>query len=248
MIGDMWTVMWKEFRELPRVYGGGRKGWIFPVVFLGIFSVWMPLNFGRMWVDKPFVMGFAPMMSLSFMLGFIPDSFAGERERQTLETLLASRLSDRGILFGKVAAYGAVGVMMAAAMLCMALVTVNAANRGGGLLIYEPRIFFGALGASLLTATLAAGAGVLVSLRASTVRQAQQVLTIALWGLIALAVVASRVLMKLPKRRVRPVIEALEGFGVVKAVLVVVAVLVVADVLLILAAMARFKRARLILD
>ena len=53
----------------------------------------------------------------------IADSFAGERERHTLETLLASRLSDRAILFGKIAACIAYGWLMA--MLCVLVGTIT---------------------------------------------------------------------------------------------------------------------------
>jgi ABC-type Na+ efflux pump permease subunit len=44
----------------------------------------------------------------------ITDSIAGERERQTLETLLASRLPDRAILLGKVAAITLLGWLLLA--------------------------------------------------------------------------------------------------------------------------------------
>ena len=38
------------------------------------------------------------------IISFIGDAIAGERERHTLETLLASRMPDRAILLGKVIA------------------------------------------------------------------------------------------------------------------------------------------------
>ena len=107
------------------------------------------------------------------------DSFAGERERHTLETLLASRLSDRAILFGKILA----GILYGAGItfLCMlvSLVTVNLVDGQAGLLLFPMPIALGLVILVLLVSTLASVLGVLVSLRAASVRQALQTFTIA---------------------------------------------------------------------
>jgi len=65
---------------------------------------------------------------LFLVMGVIAYSFAGDRERHTLETLLASRLSNRAILLGKIAA--AVGYALRVTLLSLAagLVTVNVAH------------------------------------------------------------------------------------------------------------------------
>ncbi len=109
----------------------------------------------------------------------IPESFAGERERHTLATLLASRLPDRAILFGKMAVSIAFGWGMTLFVLLVSLVTVNIANAvqgDGGFLFYSWRILLADLGLSLLLAVTVSGAGVLISLRSSTVQEAQQIL------------------------------------------------------------------------
>jgi ABC-2 type transport system permease protein len=106
----------------------------------------------------------------------IPESFAGERERHTLNTLLASRLSDRAILFGKmgISIVFAWGVTLA--VLLLSLVTVNVAHWDGELLLYTPTVVIADLVLSFLMATLFASAGVLISMRSETAQQAAQIL------------------------------------------------------------------------
>ena len=71
---------------------------------IAVFGVFLPLQNGASWVTSPITMVYWAWMPLMLVTGVIADSFAGERERHTLETLLASRLPDRAILLGKVAA------------------------------------------------------------------------------------------------------------------------------------------------
>jgi len=179
-----------------------------------------------------------PMM---MVLLTVPDSFAGERERHTLGTLLATRLPDRAILFGKLAVSVAVGFWMMLGVLALALVTANTAHWDGQVHFYSVTVLLVDLGFGLLLAILIAGAGVLISLRASTVQEAQQLLGAAvmtppiLLGLLAL----------LLSERIG---DAVEGIGATQAVLIVMAALAVAGAGLVIAATARFRRARLILD
>ena len=62
---------------------------------------------------------------LMLVAGVVADSFAGERERHTLETLLASRLSDEAILVGKVTAAVGYGWGFTLVMAVVSLVSVN---------------------------------------------------------------------------------------------------------------------------
>jgi ABC-2 type transport system permease protein len=103
----------------------------------------------------------------------------------------------------------------------------------------------GALGVSLLTAWLAAGAGVLISLRAATVRQAQQTLSMATLILLFVPILGLRALP--PETQAR-LMELLQGGEAGQVLLIAVVVLLVLDAGLLAAAMARFRRARLILD
>jgi ABC-2 type transport system permease protein len=104
----------------------------------------------------------------------VADAFAGERERHTLETLLATRLPDAAILLGKILTIQAYAWALTLGMLVVAVVTANIVAASSTLVVLSPILALGALLTSLLASGMAACAGVLVSLRSPTTRHAQQ--------------------------------------------------------------------------
>jgi ABC-2 type transport system permease protein len=191
------------------------------------------------------LLAFAGWLPLLMVSSLVADSFAGERERHTLETLLASRLPDRAILFGKIGAAVSYGWGIALATLLLSLVTVNVAYSGEGPFFFSPLIGLGAAVVGLLTAGLAAGAGVLVSLRAPTVRQAAQTMRLASMLLMLVPLFGGRLLPAVWQARL---LATLVTLGTTNVLLLGVGVLILLDAVLLAAAMARFRRARLILD
>ena len=123
---DVLAVASKEWRALLGQRGFRGKTGI--VLFLAAFGIILPLQAGRAWITSPslaIAWSWVPMFLVSTV---IADAFAGERERHTLETLLATRLSDNAILFGKiVAAIGYAGAMTLASLL-LGEVAVNLAT------------------------------------------------------------------------------------------------------------------------
>ena len=245
MMADVWTVIWKEWKEIFLQRGSLRGGAWNLLLMIGVFGVFLPLQTGRAWVESPMGLIYWAWVPLFLVISVIADSFAGERERHTLETLLASRLSDRAILLGKVGAAVGYGWGLTMVAMLVGLVTVNLAHGHGELLLYPATVFLGIVVLSLLAAGLVAGAGVLVSLRASTVRQAAQTLSIAIMLLLFVPVFGVQALPVEWKVRL---VQAVMGVDVEQIVLVAAAVLIVLDPGLLAVAMARFQRARLILD
>lgn len=243
MIGDIGTVIWKEAREVLSLSGGRAKWGL--LVFVGLFGVLMPLQMGREWVESPVALAYWSWIPLLLVNSTIADAFAGERERHTLETLLASRLSDRAILFGKVLAAVAYGCAVTWTSILIGLVTLNLTHGGQGILLYSPGLSLGILGLSILSAGLAAGAGVLISLRASTVRQAQLVLSRAVIVLIFVPIFGVQALPSAWKARLG---ELLLNLDLTRAVILAMGILIAIDAALLAAAMARFRRTKLILD
>jgi len=244
MLTDIWTISQKEWKELLRQRGSLRGGFWGVLVFLGILGIFMPIQSGAEWVQSAtqlIIFGWLPFLLVS---GVIADSFAGERERHTLETLLASRLSDQAILFGKVSA--AISYGWGLTMICMllGLITVNLAHGKGQLLTYNWQLGLGVVTLSFLIAFLASGLGILISLRASTVRQAQQTFSLA-FMLLFLPMMALPVL---PQEWQGKLLMWAVNADFSAIIPIVVGVLISLDVVLIAAALARFKRAHLILD
>jgi ABC-2 type transport system permease protein len=241
MIADVVTVMGKEWKEIMAM-GGAQRGRFQLLIFIGMLGVFLPLQMGTTWVTSPGVVaiwGWLPVLMVSTI---VADSFAGERERHTLETLLASRLSDDAILFGKMGAAVAYGWGLTMVALLVGLVTVNIAHRDQGLILYAPLTAIGGFVVSLLGGLLASAVGVLVSLRAQTVRQAQQTMSIATMVVFFVPLGVAKAVPAGTRVRVG---EWLVGAGALKLVLLAVAIVSVIDLLLILAARARFRRAKL---
>ena len=244
MLSDIWTIMQKEWKEIVLQRPNLRGGWVGLLVMIGVFGIFIPIQNGPGWVTSPANMVLWAWVPFLLVSGVVADSFAGERERHTLETLLASRLSDRAILLGKVGAAMAYGWGLTMLSVLLGLITVNVAFGKGELLLYPASIALGILGLTLLIAVFAAALGVLVSLRSSTVRQAQQGFNVAM--LVFLIPILA--FPMLPDGVQQLILRVTTNADVETLVLGVLGVLLVVDAGLIAAAMTRFKRARLILD
>lgn len=243
-MGDVWTVMWREWRELA-VWDGA---WITALslgAFAGLIGVLLPWLVGAAWVEAPWVLLFWIWMPLFLVTTVTADTFAGERERHTLETLLATRLPDRAILTGKIGA--AVVWVWGATMACLplGLLTLNLTHRSGGLIVYGPGLAAGITGVTLLAALLGAALGVLVSLRVASVRQAQQVLAVTV---LVLFLVPAMAIKALPFAWTGRVVETVVLGDPAHVALAAVGVLGALDALFLLLAELRFRRRRLMLD
>lgn len=245
MTRDVLTIARKDLREMLLQGGTLRRSLRSLLIMFVVFGIVIPLQAGPALVREPFAI--LPFVALALLLtsGMVADGIAGERERHTLETLLASRLSDRAILIGKIVAaiaYGC-GFMLVGAL--VGLVVVNVTKAGGGILVYSPQALAILAGFGVLGAGLVACGGSLVALRAPTVRQAVQNMNLAIIVLIFAPVFILRALPENARAQVATTLAGLDWPTIAVALASVIALL---DLLLLWAAMTRFRRTRLILD
>jgi ABC-2 type transport system permease protein len=188
-----------------------------------------------------------PALASGMVSTLIADAFAGERERHTLESLLATRLSDRAILIGKVSAAVGYGLSFTLVNLAVgyAVLAIARPDQGAGLpavpIVQFARII---ILVALACATLA-GVGVFISLKAATVRQAQQTL-----GIIMLVIFMGPFLfiqMMGSDARLR-LASRMAWLDADRTAMWAMLVLGIAALVLNLAALARFKRGKLALD
>ena len=249
MKDDILTVMWKERKELfteRETVRGTLASLLGPLIMMATMGIVIPWQVGRVWVETPLSLGPALFVSLMFG-GMTAGTIAGERERHTLETLLASRLSDQAILFGKVAIAVCFASASALGTVLLGLVTVNITHWGGRLLLYPPTVIVADLLLSLLMATLSAAMGVFVSLTAATVREAEQnMMALLAGGSVVLPWAPILVLKTIPGLEAR-FAELLTSLNVTQFILVLLFVLIALDAAFLVAAMHRFQRATLIL-
>lgn len=245
MTADIWTVMWKEWRELLFQRGSLRGIMLSLLPSVLLFGIILPSQIGRFWVESAISLGFWSWLPMLPVTVVIADAFAGERERHTLETLLASPLSEQAILFGKVGAVVGYAWVLTLIILLAGLVTVNVIYGNGELLLYPLIITLGGMVFALLTATLMASIGVIVSLRSATVKQAAQQLAFASLAVTWIPLFGFSLL---PTALQTSLLESAKNINTTQLFLLSVVILAVVDVGLLLVAMARFKRSRLILD
>ena len=244
---DVWIVLKKELKELLRLHGSAKRTLSLMLLPLFVIGAIFAMTWNKQLLNSPGSVAFSVVIPLGMVIAVICDSFAGERERHTLETLLASRLPDSAILFGKMGAAMAFGwiltVLIMVFMRFAALVAKGPPESWGYLLGWHA----GALAFALPLWGLWAGLGVLVSLRSPTVKRAQQTLSISFLLICVLPAVLVGSSPSL-QRRIGGTFKFLEGVRPTTVLLWGIVVLLLVDVVLILAAMARFKRSRLILD
>jgi len=237
-MSDTWTMVWKEWRDA--IFPKGKLTNISPLVFIVFLGIILPWINRQGWLTLSTAMVLASIFFPYFyILMYIGDSFAGERERHTLETLFASRMSDRAILWGKVIATVSYIWGMTVFASLLGLVVVNLVKGPGPWMVYTPaRGWLAVLLASLLACLLSASGGILVSLHSATVRQAQQTL---LLGSVALFVAIYFVVKALPP-------QLFLGINSSQLFLIVILVMAVLDALFLGISMASFHRSTLILS
>ncbi len=237
---DVWTVLLKELKELTNADGV----WVAlttVVVFLLFVGIVIPWMLGISWLRAPWAVLMWAWIPFFVVTTVTADSVAGERERRTLETLLATRLPDAAILIGKILA--AVAGVSAVTILCLplGLATLNIAVPGGPHL--PPISQIAALVAVILSgSTFGAALGVLVSIRADSVRQAQQTLAISAIALFLGPMVLVRLL---PESWTSDLVNAMMLGSPVRSAAILATVLAAITAPLLAIALFRFRRRRI---
>jgi ABC-2 type transport system permease protein len=237
-MNDIWTMIWKETKD--SVLQGGLAALIRPLLLTGILGIVFPLRFGLQWLAlAPLVVGIVVYFPFLLVLSFVGDAIAGERERHTLETLLASRISDSAIVLGKIIVTTFYSWSTALLGLLLGLVVANLSSRQGNWQFYTHiDLLLEALGLSLLSGLLGVSGGVLISMRSATVRQAQQVLIVAMFVLVGGGV---GLITLLPADTISSLSES-------QLLLIAMAVLAVLDAILLAVSLVSFRRTRLMLS
>lgn len=242
---DVATMVWKEWREFREQLFSWRRGGLSAMILALVLGIVTPAQMGPDWLYSSFMMAYWPFVAASMVSSLISDSVAGERERHTLETLLASRLSDASILVGKIVAAVLYGLAFALANLSIGWVTVNVLHGQAGLLPFPLAHLMTIIGLTALTSSLVAGVGVFISLRAATVKQAQQTFGIAI---VVCLMGPLLIFQSLSDRSRMRLFAFVAGTDRDRLVLYIAATLLVLSLLIFTAALSRFRRGKLTLD
>ncbi|MGA7303369.1 MAG: hypothetical protein WBW88_00785 [Rhodothermales bacterium] len=237
-MSDFSTVLRKERVMLFR-YRGGRMRFVLTLlspVLLAFYVSWLS---GVRWVEQPVPIFPCSLVAVLAVIIVVPESFAGERERHTLETLLATRLGDASILFGKLGIAVAFSMILVFLVLVLGLITANIFHWQGTLLLYTADNLTIILTISLLMSVFVGALGVMISLGAETVQEATQTLA----GVVLVPPIFLGMVVLVFKRRF---IYFLMLFGRPISGLVVLLGFILIDLALLLELKRRFKRSRLL--
>lgn len=249
MLTDISIMIWKEWKEFMRFQGGSRSGMTGLLIMIAIFGIVMPAQWGPMWVESAASLSLWTVIPLMLIGTIVADSFAGERERHTLESLLASRLPDQAILLGKIGAVVSYVWLVTQVVFIAALIPVNIFHGKGKFLIYKPEVAMSGLVLSFLLAALMSNIGVLVSLRAATVKQAQQTLALSVFIFAyAIPMVGIYGLRFVPEETRHVLLQPILTGDIGSIVLAASAFLILLNVGLFAITKARFQRTRLIFN
>jgi ABC-2 type transport system permease protein len=260
-VRDIRVVAGKEMREIVGA-GGGRRGLVRELLFVGIFGLFFPLSQAEVWRTGSVPAVFALMIPLFLVGPHVADSFAGEKERGTLETLLATRLPDQSIYLGKIFAVVGYAWVVTLLILLASLVALNVTGAGEpsagleawvaqntGPFVYPGFVWAAWAVGSIASGLLLASIGTFVSLRSKTVRAAHQAMMIPLFIIIFGGSFGIPLLFRMLSPETQKVLlDRIETLSAVSVVLAAVAVLLLIDMVLLVIGLRRFRRDRLISD
>lgn len=246
----MRAMLWKEWKQLQAelfARDHWRAGILPALLFVGAFGIFEPWRIGPSWMESPIMLfSFVALLPLTTVATVAPDSFAGERERHTLDTLLTTPLPNYALLIGKIGPAAGYGWTTTLVSMVLGLVTINLLYAQGEILLYSAGLTVGMLGVSLLIALFTATAGVLVSLHAPTVRHAQQSLgAIVLLPLLVPAFLVGPFAPQVWKTGLGQILQAM---GAANFTLIFAVSLILLDGILIAITLVRFRRYQLFLD
>jgi len=243
---DILTVARKELREI--VGGGsGRKGLFRELFFVFLFGVFFPLSQSEAWRSGAMPTVFVFMIPLFLAGPYVADTFAGEKERKTLETLLATRLPDSSVYLGKIFAVCTYAWAVTQLIVLASMVALNVVDGADGWFVYPPAVWAAALIGSYASALLISGIGTFISLRSETVRAAHQAMMLPLFVLIFGGSFGIGALWRaLPVETQLSLIEWASGVSPLEGILGIVALLLLVDVFLLRLGIRRFRRSKLI--
>ena len=152
-MSDIGAIVWKERKSMLR--GRGTRGRVLLTLLSPLFiAVYLPWSIGTDWFTEfPSLLVALPVPVILMGL-LVPDSIAGERERHTLATLMASRLSERSIMAGKILVAGSVAWGLSIVALAVGAIVVNVTQWGEGIHFYRPSVIITDLSISLSKAKL----------------------------------------------------------------------------------------------
>jgi ABC-2 type transport system permease protein len=172
MFRSLLIMIWKEWMELKVSFFDWSRWNLMTLpqlLMIAAISIYEPLRIGPDWVTSPIMLFWLSLFLPFITVGtIIPYSFVGERERHTLEPLLATPTSNTAIFLGKVSIPAFYGWGMTFICLVTSLLSINLVFGQGKIFLYPANVIISVIVLSLLISLFIASVGAAASLRATT--------------------------------------------------------------------------------
>lgn len=182
MSAGLTAVIWKEWRELRQFLRD--RSTIFSLVMIAVPFVLMDILSPEDWREPTSFVAPFTVLTLILCLVSVTDAFAGERERLTLEALLATPLRSADIVLGKLVVILLFAAGTALTVLSAGQVIVAFSIDGNYHFISLMPLLAGII-SGMVVAVFFISVGMVVSLKSSTVRRAEMKLTAIVFVILA---------------------------------------------------------------
>lgn len=170
-MNDTWTVYCKEMREAFGDRHSMRGAMLQAAICIVLTGIIVPATQPSVLVSASSMLMLYVVFPATFAATLAADAFAGERERQTIETLFATPLDDRSIFFGKAATSVTFVVAVSALSLGAGILTSLVVRSG---VTVTAEMILGTLMAAFSAAFLVAALAIAISVKVHVARAAQQ--------------------------------------------------------------------------
>ena len=241
MINDIKAIMWKEWKEF--FFQQTIRSKLTTLIAIAVIGVLLPIKRGAGWFDLPFFYTVGAIGPLLTMSTVICDLFAGERERHTLETLLASRLSDRGIVLGKLIFAMSYAAGITLLLLLLNVIAVNVEYYKGVSLIFSVRAILIVAVINFSLALFGSLIGAIISIKAATVKQAQLILSVSI--IVLLFLISSLITNYLPTSVIPITLHLYNVLGPNLSIVLLCIIFLKINLLILQYVFSRYKRVKI---
>jgi ABC-2 type transport system permease protein len=248
MLRQIAVIMKREWSDIITTFfsfNNMMAGLLYIGIMSGAASIYEPAKMSLKWLDSPIMIIFLALIIPLSIIGFIgPDSFVGERRRNTLEPLLVTPVSDKAILFGKIGLVTLSGWILVVLNMGIGLLTVNLSFKHEGFYFFPTEIVVGVTVLGFLISGLLAILGISSSLYSSTLLQAQNKMGLVIF--FPMILVASFISPYTPEWWKTPAIWLATYFGTAQLFICAALILLIVDIALLLSVKLQFHRQRLV--
>lgn len=168
------AVLRHELGLFVQQFSGGIPSALLWLTIIAGACIWMPWKIGPYWISQPAFQLIYPLLASTLCIQSVIDSVTGERERDTLPSLLATPLVTSAYVFGKLGSVVLIATAIGTGALLLGAATVNIAYFQTGPHLPTAIGAVGIVALAFLAPLLLSAVGFLVALHARTVRQGVQ--------------------------------------------------------------------------